>query len=430
MAHSAMSFLFLLAFSATILIGTKGTVVAPSTLRLVHLVYRHGDRTPVKPYPTDPYRTLDNWPVSWGQLTNDGKDRQFRLGQFNRQRYGSFLSDDYIPEEIYVRSTDVDRTLMSAQSHLAGLYPPTDQQTWNKDLPWQPIPIHTVNRDEDLLLLAESKCDRYDKLLEELNNSPVVQKRMEDNRQLLDFLAQHTNLTMKEIDDIEYLYDTLFIESRFNKSLPEWTKDVFPLPMKELSDFSFELKAYTPDMQRLKGGPWIKEVVDNLRNYTKTTLGGNNLAAWKRKMYMYSGHDVTVATVLSAFQVFNKIQPPYASMVLVELHELKPKEHFVQVLYKNVSDDGEDPFPLTLPGCDEFCPLDKFYQLVANVTADDLVSECKLPTPANHYDPIIVICSLSALSGLLLLALLVVCAIWYRRERMSNGYSYTTIQAE
>lgn len=78
----------------------------------------------------------------------EGKERHFKLGQLNRERYADFLSDSYDPDEVYVRSTDVDRTLMSAESHLAGLYPPTNSQIWNPDLNWQPIPIHTIPKEQ------------------------------------------------------------------------------------------------------------------------------------------------------------------------------------------------------------------------------------------------------------------------------------------
>nr|CAD7400360.1 unnamed protein product [Timema poppensis] len=32
-------------------------------------LYRHGDRTPLDPYPNDPFRNTSLWPVGWGQLT-------------------------------------------------------------------------------------------------------------------------------------------------------------------------------------------------------------------------------------------------------------------------------------------------------------------------------------------------------------------------
>ena len=41
---------------------------------------------------------------------------------FIKNRYYSFLSKEYNRNELYARSTDFDRTLISAQAFLSGLY--------------------------------------------------------------------------------------------------------------------------------------------------------------------------------------------------------------------------------------------------------------------------------------------------------------------
>jgi len=51
--------------------------------------------------------------------------------------------------QVYIQSTDVDRTMMSAYCNLAGLFPPHGSQVWNESLLWQPIPVHTVPEDLD-----------------------------------------------------------------------------------------------------------------------------------------------------------------------------------------------------------------------------------------------------------------------------------------
>lgn len=56
--------------------------------------------------------------------------------------------------QVHVRSTDVDRTLMSAYSNLAGMFPPASSQMWNEKIPWQPIPVHTVPKETDMVCWA------------------------------------------------------------------------------------------------------------------------------------------------------------------------------------------------------------------------------------------------------------------------------------
>ena len=49
------------------------------------------------------------------------------LGRHNRQRYVhdySLISPEYTPGEVYMQSTNVNRTVQSGYSELMGLYPP------------------------------------------------------------------------------------------------------------------------------------------------------------------------------------------------------------------------------------------------------------------------------------------------------------------
>lgn len=69
-----------------------------------------------------------------------------------RKKYNKFLGDSYTPELVSVQSTDTDRTKMSAQLQMAGLFPPKNNQIWNTDLIWQPIPINYEPLDADKVL--------------------------------------------------------------------------------------------------------------------------------------------------------------------------------------------------------------------------------------------------------------------------------------
>lgn len=84
-----------------------------------------------------------------------GKRREFALGRFLKDRYGAFLGDTYIAGSISALSSDYDRTKMSLQLVLAGLYPPNKLQQWNPNLNWQPIPAKYLRRYEDNLFLPE-----------------------------------------------------------------------------------------------------------------------------------------------------------------------------------------------------------------------------------------------------------------------------------
>ena len=82
---------------------------------------RHGARSPIED------RDLEKFKVEEGILTAEGMRQRNLLGSFNRQRYTEeyqLLSPKYIPDEVIMMSTDVNRTIQSGYSELMGLYPP------------------------------------------------------------------------------------------------------------------------------------------------------------------------------------------------------------------------------------------------------------------------------------------------------------------
>ena len=139
----------------------------------------------------------------------------------------------------------------------------------------------------------------------------------------------------------------------------------------ELRDLSFTVDTFTQEMKRLKGGPFVKEMVEHFDCVVDKTISPPD-----RKMFMYSAHDTTVAPVLHTLGVFNMIAPPYASMVVVEL--LDRQGLVVRVSYKN--DSSAQPHVLTIPGCQQLCPLDRFKDLTASIRPADWRAECGLDT--------------------------------------------------
>ena len=148
-------------------------------LILVIELTRHGARSPAK----GSYSWLNQtWESGVAQLTSSGERQQYLNGVKLRKMYideTDFLPTTFNPKYIYVRSTDFNRTIMSALSQIQGLYPleaglsftssseieaavppfpitnsAADIVNSNDVLPSRPtfIPIHIIQRNNEFLL--------------------------------------------------------------------------------------------------------------------------------------------------------------------------------------------------------------------------------------------------------------------------------------
>lgn len=330
-------------------------------LRQVNVLFRHGDRTPDdnnEEYPNDPYLNSAFYPMGRGQLTNQGKRREYTLGNVLRERYSRFLGTTYTPRAVWGISSDYDRTKMSLQLVLAGLFPPNKEQKWNPQLNWQPIPTQYVRFVEDNIFSAD-ECPLYLAEYDRVLKSPQGQSELSKYNNFMQQLTEWTGKNISTAWDMFYLYHALMAEYSLGLELPDWAYTVFPHgELWNATVFAYDLASSTPSLRRLYSGPYIRRVTRSMLDLiTGTQVDG-------RKIYLYSGHETNIAGILHSLKVYYPHVPAYSSAVLLELHEIHNKYYVKLLYYLGIPSKTDE---LQIPGCDVLCPLDKYLQLTEDV---------------------------------------------------------------
>ncbi|KAK0157701.1 hypothetical protein PV328_011406 [Microctonus aethiopoides] len=349
------------AFIVTIFGILMGSLIVSSTsighkehrnsLQQVAIIFRHGDRTPTETYPNDPYVNY-TWEDGWGSLTKRGMLQLYNLGAWLRNEYDSLIDKKFKSSQVQIKSSYADRCIMSAQALLAGLFPPIKKDKFINDLSWRPVPVQPIPRNLDKLITVKHHCPKLDNALKEayMNESKRSDKQLASYYKQLSF---YTGKKIKTITDVEFLYNTLEIEDNNNLKLPEWTRQFYNETMREIAAKSLAIFTSNKLQRRLRGGPLLKEITNNMMR----ARNGQD----KKKLYLYSAHDVTIVNVLRAMGFTNQLlKPEYGAALIFELVVAKDTkqnpELDVKVKYLN-NTQIDMPITLEIPGCKNPCKL-------------------------------------------------------------------------
>ncbi|XP_031636577.1 prostatic acid phosphatase-like [Contarinia nasturtii] len=364
----------------------EGTVQNNDQLIFAHIIYRHGNRSPLKSYLNDPYNSKLFWPNGLnGQLTQKGLKAHLELGKYLRKRYYKLLDDGkYDADKVYIRSSDYDRTILSANANLLGFFPIEEHEVWTDELRWRPIPIHTVPKKLDHIVSSERPCARYNKAFKEIFNLPEYLAYRSKAERYTKLIMDNTK--PKNVTEEFSVWEALYTQYLENLTLPSWTEDMMnsDSTMSIFIRHLFKMLTHTTEMKKLKSGFLLKEMLERFAEKAEAKLSPDH------RLYIYSGHDNTISNLLNALNLYDSHMPPYASCLFFELYnsnEGRKENVYVQLFYKNTS--AEDFPPLNIPGCGTKCSLEEFHRLFRDVLpTEDFETECKLPSEPNSIQKI------------------------------------------
>ncbi|KAB7507768.1 hypothetical protein Anas_01623 [Armadillidium nasatum] len=224
---------------------------------------------------------------------------------------------------------------MSAECVMAAFYHPDEKAEFREDFPWLPTPIHTAPKGYDKLLNIDDACPRAVTEFLKVRNTPEIQDYNKENEELYKYISEHSGFNVTKVVDVLILFDALRIERWYNLTIPNWAIKKYK-EMNIVSDFFYELYSYTLELKRLRAGPLLRTITENMIIKLQ-----NNLS--RRKMHIYYQNDTTLVN---------------------------------------------QPHELNIPGCSFECPLSDWINLIQDVIPQDWEKECKSIDPLQNYSDI------------------------------------------
>nr|XP_027197413.1 prostatic acid phosphatase-like [Dermatophagoides pteronyssinus] len=288
----------------------------------VFVVLRHGDRNPLHIYPNDKYnKEYWNQHGGLGNMTNKGENRIRVAANNYRQQYEMLLNKSHELSNQIITSTSV-RAIKTADIFM---------EVINETVKFE---------RNDKMLSSSSVCKKAKKIQDDL----LLQKATElmPNKTFIDNLSKktgekYTDDTLKNLRLLTDLADTLKIErDQMKLNVSDWITDKETANiLSELEKKSFAAMTNDQELQRLRAGLLLKNILDQMENNSS------------QRFFLYSTHDYNQIVLLQALNLYdqldnNSVPPTYVSGVVLEVYRNesdKQQNKSIRFIYRQFLDD-------------------------------------------------------------------------------------------
>ena len=337
---------------------------------------RHGARGMDKIYEND-YDILGEKWNGEAELSYVGMRQHYLLGVHNKNKYSELLNfNDYNPNEIVVYATNSNRTIMSAQAQLSGMFDKNENSLTNKQkematLPFEitddnilnklkelddkalplevklEFPIHLVEKKDKIL---KFDCPKIEKLRQYNKEKDIIKQHLLDfnatfGKQLLQYFQKNETNFYTDINNVGDIAQAFIMNIVDGRDLLRYQQAGIELDLmynKSIINsglYNTEVLAQDPnnEIALSTSSILLRKVLTYMDKIVEKDKSGSNIQT--PKLFFLSGHESTVVIMEDILRVlFNTTMefPYFAYNLFIELHkDEETKRYFVNIVYND-----------------------------------------------------------------------------------------------
>lgn len=281
-----------------------------------------------------------------GQLLLQGYEQHVKNGKLLRDAY-AYDSTNYDHEitmrlldltiqdnrpwdepQVYLRADDEQRTLMSGEILMRSLFEPEIQAAAHKSNAPISILVHTADYDRDVLSINERICPRLTELRQSFEKSSTYKSfnYSREAKELRKFMSNDLGSPI-EINIVDCLMTTVCTDRPLPGAFDYEGTSTFDLEENGMFNrmvtfaykrFNMHLLANNGEYAKLATAPLWTEIMGNINPIIQEV---DRIPP--EKMAIISGHDDTISPIMASLGIYEEsMWPAYASMFIIELHEI------------------------------------------------------------------------------------------------------------